>query len=67
VKTKTQITVLVDTDHVSVRSSNFYENLIGDYRGIEMARVCYIPGVPESLSRAKEVAGMIAETLEANL
>lgn len=45
------------TDYVAVYSDDFGgEPLIGDYRGVELCRVNYIPSRAESVLRAEEIA-----------
>lgn len=45
------------TDYVAVYSNDFGgEPLIGDYRGVELCRVRYIPSREESVLRAEEIA-----------
>ena len=47
----------------SVRSGDFSLPLIGDYRGVELARIEYIPSRPESKAMAREIAEKIAAAL----
>lgn len=44
-------------DYVAVYSDDFgKEPLLGDYRGIELCRIRYIPSCPESIIRAENIA-----------
>jgi len=44
---------------VVVLSDNYGEPLIGDYRGVQMAKIRYTPSRPDSIRRATEIAEML--------
>ena len=55
-------------DHISIRNMDFgNEPLIGDYRGIELCRINYIPSRPDSVARAEQIANIIAAQLRVQL
>jgi hypothetical protein len=55
-------------DHISIRNMDFgNEPLIGDYRGIELCRINYIPSRPDSIFRAEQIAHIIAAQLRVQL
>jgi len=46
-------------DAVCVYNRNFNIPLIGDYRGVEIARILYIPSRPDSVTYAEKIANDI--------
>lgn len=55
-------------DYVAVYSKDYSEPLFGDYRGVELCRVRYIPSREESVARAEEIArSVIAAEQNAHL
>lgn len=54
-------------DHVSIRTMDLDEPLIGDSRGVELCRINYIPSRPDSVSRAEQIANIIAAQLHAQM
>lgn len=53
-------------DYLAIYSNDYHEPLIGDYRGIELCRINYIPSRADSVERARELANMIADCLRAH-
>ena len=55
-------------DHISIRNMDFgNEPLIGDYRGIELCRINYIPSRLDSIARDEQIANIIAAQLRVQL
>lgn len=44
------------TEVLKVYSDDYNEPLIGDYRGIELIRIYYIPSRSDSVNRAEDIA-----------
>ena len=50
-------------DAFSIRSDDYDEPLFGDYRGVELCLIHFIPSRPDSVSRAKELAEKFLNSL----
>jgi len=55
-------------DHISIRNKDFgNEPLLGDYRGVELCRIEYIPCRQDSILRATQIANIITTQLQLHL
>lgn len=50
-------------DYIAVYSNDYHEPLIGDYRGIELCRIHFIPTRYDSIQRAAEIADCVISAL----
>lgn len=50
-------------DYVAVYSNDYREPLYGDYRGIELCCIRYIPSRSDSVQRAEEIARSVIVAL----